>query len=66
MKNPGKRLTSGLNLNPKVRKTQHIGGDVLFHLKEKVSPALQITGLLGSDAHVCGLSPKLVVQVSNS
>lgn len=66
MKNPGKRLTSGLNLNPKVRKTQHIGGDVLFHLKEKVSPALQITGLLGSDAYVCGLGPKLVVQVSNS
>lgn len=66
VKNPGKRLTSGLNLNPKVRKTQHIGGDVLFHLKEKVSPALQITGLSGSEAHVCGLGPKLVVRVSNS
>ena len=61
LKNPGKRLTSGLNLNPKVRKTQHIGGDALFHLKEKSQPRFVVSGLLGPDAHVCGLGPKLVV-----
>ena len=44
-----------------------IGNDTVKIAEVKADgKALQITGLSGSEAHVCGLGPKLVVRVSNS
>lgn len=64
---PDRKLTSGLNLNPKVSRTKHVVAGTLFHLKEN-EPA-QLFRLLvcrGPDAHLCGLALELLVRMSHN
>lgn len=52
LKSPDKRLISGLNLNPKVRKTNHIIDGVPFHSEEnKSAQFFRLLVCEGPEAH---------------
>lgn len=67
LKSPDKKLTSGLNLNPKVSRTKHVVAGILFHLKENESAQLfRLLVCQGPDAHLCGLGLELLLCVSHN